>query len=172
MENLKKYITEINDFPNEGIVFKDLNPIYQEPMIWNQIMLQLEKLINHVKPNYIAAIESRGFIAGSALAYKKEIGFIPIRKPGKLPCKKFSVNYKLEYGEDRLEIQDGLFTKKSTIIIIDDLLATGGTASAAGDLIKEAGGRLIGYGFLVELTELKGRTKLDKNLIIDSVVKY
>ena len=172
MENLKKYITEINDFPKEGIVFKDLNPIYQEPKIWNQIMLPLEKLINRAKPDYIAAIESRGFIAGSALAYKKEIGFIPIRKPDKLPGKLFGVNYKLEYGDDRLEIQDGIFTKNSTIIIIDDLLATGGTASAAGNLIKESGGSLIGYGFLVELTELKGRTKLDTNLIIDSVIKY
>ena len=81
MENLKKYITEINDFPKEVIVFKDLNPIYQEPKIWKQIMMQLEKSINRLKPDYIAAIESRGFIAGSALAYKKELGFIPIRKP-------------------------------------------------------------------------------------------
>ena len=80
---MKKYIIEINDFPKEGIVFKDLNPIYQEAKIWNQVMMQLEKLINRVKPDYIAAIESRGFIAGSALAYKTEIGFIPIRKPDK-----------------------------------------------------------------------------------------
>tara|TARA_B100000579_G_scaffold173629_1_gene141541 strand:+ start:751 stop:1269 length:519 start_codon:yes stop_codon:yes gene_type:complete len=172
MENLKKYISDINDFPKDGIVFKDINPIYKEPKIWKQMMLPLEKLISRYKPDYIAGVESRGFIVASALAFKNEIGFIPIRKPNKLPGKVIGVNYQLEYGEDRLEIQKDLFKRNSRIILIDDLLATGGTASAAGSLIKEARGNLIGYAFLLELTKLEGRKILDSNLFVESVIKY
>ncbi len=172
MENLKKYIKEIIDFPKEGIVFKDINPIYKDPKRWNELMMPLQKLISKSRPDYIAGIESRGFISASALAFKHEVGFIPIRKPNKLPGKVISVNYKLEYGEDRLEIQQNSIEINSKVIVIDDLLATGGTASAAGKLIREAGGNLIGYAFLVELTELQGRKKLDSNLFIESLVKY
>tara|TARA_B100000965_G_scaffold387211_1_gene390308 strand:+ start:611 stop:1129 length:519 start_codon:yes stop_codon:yes gene_type:complete len=172
MEDLKKYIADITDFPKKGIVFKDINPIYKDPKIYQRLMLPLEKLISTTKPDYIAGIESRGFITASALAYKLEIGFIPIRKPNKLPGKTIGINYQLEYGEDRLEIQENLINKNSRIIIIDDLLATGGTAAAAGNLICKLGCILIGYGFLVELEELKGREKLDNNLIINSVIQY
>ena len=172
MENLKKYINEIKDFPREGIVFKDMNPIYKDPKRWNELILALQKLISTTRPDYIAGIESRGFISGSALAFKLEVGFIPIRKPNKLPGKVIGTNYKLEYGEDRLEIQQNSFEKNSKIIVIDDLLATGGTAGAAGDLIKKAQGKLIGYAFLVELTELNGRKNLDSNLFIGSLIKY
>ena len=172
MENFKKYISEINDFPRDGIVFKDINPIYKEPKIWNELMLPLQKLVTLAKPDYIAGIESRGFISASALAFKNGIGFITIRKPNKLPGKVIGINYKLEYGEDRLEIQQDLFLKNSRILIIDDLLATGGTASAAGKLIKEANGKLIGYGFLVELTKLRGRKSLDNQIYVESVIKY
>ena len=172
MENLKKYINEIKDFPKEGIVFKDINPIYKEPKRWNELMLPLQRLISTTKPDFIAGIESRGFISASALAFKLEVGFIPIRKPNKLPGKVIGINYKLEYGEDRLEIQHDSINKNSKIILIDDLLATGGTAGAAGKLILEAGGKLIGYAFLVELTELNGRKNLDNNLFIESLLKY
>tara|TARA_B100000902_G_C26950841_1_gene735707 strand:+ start:29 stop:547 length:519 start_codon:yes stop_codon:yes gene_type:complete len=172
MESLKKYINEIKDFPKKGIVFKDINPIYKDPKIWNELMLPLEKLISTKKPDYIAGIESRGFISASALALKLEVGFIPIRKPNKLPGKVIGVNYELEYGEDRLEIQQNSFDEDSKIIILDDLLATGGTAGAAGKLIVEAGGILMGYAFIVELTELQGRKKLDSNLMVKSVIKY
>ena len=172
MEHLKKYINEINDFPKKGIVFKDINPIYQEPIIWNELMIPLEKLISTTKPDYLAGIESRGFISASALAFKHEVGFIPIRKPNKLPGNVLGVNYILEYGEDRLEIQQNSIKKNSKIIIIDDLLATGGTAHAAGKLIREAGGNLIGYGFLVELTELQGRQRLDTNILVKSLIRY
>ena len=172
MENLKEYISEIKDFPKDGIVFKDINPIYKDPIKWKELFIPLQKLINTTKPDYIAGIESRGFISASALAFKHEIGFIPIRKPNKLPGKVIGINYELEYGEDRLEIQPDLIENNSRIIIIDDLLATGGTASAAGKLIKEACGKLIAFGFLVELTKLKGRKKLNTDLIIESVIKY
>ena len=172
MEDLKKYINDIRDFPKAGIVFKDINPIYRDPKRWNELMLPLEKLISSIKPDYLAGIESRGFISASALAFKLDIGFIPIRKPNKLPGKVLGINYKLEYGEDRLEIQQNSFEKNSKIIIIDDLLATGGTAGAAGKLIIEAGANLIGYAFLVELSELRGRNKLDSNLLVESLIKY
>ncbi len=166
MENLKKYIDEINNFPREGIVFKDLNPIYKEPKRWNELMLPLQKLISYTKPDYIAGIEARGFITESALAFKHEFGFIPIRKPKKLPGKVIGVNYKLEYGVDRLEIQKHSIEENSKVLVIDDLLATGGTACAAGKLIKESKAKLIGYAFLVELTKLKGRQSLDPNLFL------
>ena len=172
MEHFKKYIQEIENFPKEGIVFKDINTIYKDPKIWNELMMPLEKLISTLRPDYIAGIESRGFISGSALALKLELGFIPIRKANKLPGEVIGINYKLEYGDDRLEIQQDLVSKDSKIIVMDDLLATGGTACAAGRLIKKAGANLIGYAFLVELTGLNGRKELDSNLIIESVIKY
>ena len=128
MENLKKYISEIKNFPKKGVVFKDINPIYNDPILWKEIMLPLQKLVSDTKPDYLAGIESRGFIAASALAFKNEIGFISIRKANKLPGEIIGINYKLEYGEDRLEIQSDIIRKKSKIIVIDDLLATGGTA--------------------------------------------
>ena len=172
MDHLKKYITEINDYPKKGIVFKDLNPIYKEPKIWKELMFPLQNLISTKKPDYIAGIESRGFISASVLAYKLEIGLITIRKPNKLPGEVIGTNYKLEYGEDRLEIQQNIIEKDSKILLFDDLLATGGTAGAAGNLIKKAGGNLIGYAFLVELTELKGRENLDSNLFVETLIKY
>ena len=172
MEHFKKYIQEIENFPKEGILFKDINTIYKDPKIWNELMMPLEKLISTLRPDYIAGIESRGFISGSALALKLELGFIPIRKANKLPGEVIGINYKLEYGDDRLEIQQDLVSKDSKIIVMDDLLATGGTACAAGRLIKKAGANLIGYAFLVELTGLNGRKELDSNLIIESVIKY
>ena len=169
---MKKYINEIKDFPKEGIVFKDINPIYKDSKRWKELMFPLEKLILTIKPDYIAGIESRGFICASALAFRLEVGFITIRKPNKLPGKIIGTNYSLEYGEDRLEIQHNIIEKESKILLFDDLLATGGTAGAAGKLIKKAGGNLIGYAFLVELTELKGRENLDSNIFIETLIKY
>ena len=141
-------------------------------MIWKELMIPLQKLISTTKPDYLAGIESRGFISASALAFKLDVGFIPIRKPNKLPGNVVGVNYKLEYGVDRLEIQLNLIKKNSKIIIIDDLLATGGTACAAGKLIREAGGNLMGYAFIVELTELQGRKRLENNILVKSLIKY
>ena len=172
MDHLKKYISEINDFPKKGIIFKDLNPVYKEPKIWHEIMLPLQKQISVLNPDYLVGIESRGFISASALAFNNGIGFISIRKANKLPGKVIGINYQLEYGEDTLEIQDDIIKKDSKFLLIDDLIATGGTASAAGQLIRKAGGDLVGYGFLVEITKLKGRRFLESNLSVESVLKY
>tara|TARA_B100000579_G_scaffold87894_1_gene69059 strand:- start:405 stop:923 length:519 start_codon:yes stop_codon:yes gene_type:complete len=172
MDHLKKYISEINDFPKKGIIFKDLNPVYKEPKIWHEIMLPLQKQISVLNPDYLVGIESRGFISASALAFNNGIGFISIRKANKLPGKVIGINYQLEYGEDTLEIQDDIIKKDSKFLLIDDLIATGGTASAAGQLIRKAGGDLVGYGFLVEITKLKGRRFLESNLSVESALKY
>ncbi len=172
MVNLKNYVSEINDFPKHGIVFKDINPIYRDPLIWKQAMRAIEDLVIKTSPDLIAGIESRGFIIASALAYKNEIGFIPIRKSGKLPGKVIGINYHLEYGSDRLEVEPESIKKNSRVIIIDDLLATGGTASTAGKLITEAEGQLIGYGFLIELSNLNGRKKLNPEVLIKSSIIY
>ena len=172
MVNLKKYVSEIKDFPKKGIVFKDINPIYRHPQIWEEAMLGLEDLIIKTNPDLIAGIESRGFIIASALAYKFDIGFLPIRKSNKLPGKVIGLDYQLEYGYDRLELQSESIKENNRIIVIDDLLATGGTASTAGKLITKTEGQLIGYGFLVELSNLNGRKQLNKGLFIESSIIY
>ena len=123
MSNLKKYISEINDFPKEGVAFKDINPIYKEPKLWSKLMTPLEKLVSEVEPDYLAGIEARGFITASALAFKNEIRFIAIRKPNKLPGKVIGLDFQLEYGQDRLEVQTDVITKNSKVIVIDDLSA-------------------------------------------------
>tara|TARA_Y100001968_G_scaffold136799_1_gene124961 strand:- start:2914 stop:3432 length:519 start_codon:yes stop_codon:yes gene_type:complete len=172
MEKWKKYISEVHDFPQKGIIFKDLNPIYKNPKLWKELMLPIEKIIKDSEIDFIAGIESRGFISASALAYKLEKGFLPIRKSNKLPGKILGIDYQLEYGTDRLEIQADSIIENSNIIILDDLIATGGTASAAEKLIKDSGANLFGYYFLIELTKLKGREKLDQSLTIESLIKY
>ena len=172
MVNLKDYVTETNNFPKQGIVFKDINPIYRNPIIWQQAMKYLEDLIIKTKPNLIAGIESRGFIIAAALAYKFEIGFLPIRKAKKLPGKVIGLDYQLEYGSDRLELQPDLIKENNRILLIDDLLATGGTARTAEKLIEATVGKLIGYGFLIELSNLNGRKHLNQKLPIKCSIVY
>ena len=172
MVNLKDYITDTNDFPSQGIVFKDINPIYKDPQIWKQAMKCLEDEVIKKKPDVIAGIESRGFIIAAALGYKLEIGFLPIRKSNKLPGNIIGLDYQLEYGNDRLELQPDLIEENNKIIIVDDLLATGGTAYTAEKLIAATRGELIGYGFLVELSKLNGRKILNQKLSIKSSIVY
>lgn len=170
--DLKELIKEIPDFPREGILFKDINPLLKSRRGWNQAMEELSEFCNEIRPDVIAGIESRGFIVGSALATYQGIGFVPIRKIGKLPGRTISVQYELEYGQDKLEVQVNAFEDKSKVLILDDLLATGGTASAASKLVKQAGGELVGFGFVVELTNLLGRTKLPNETPVKSLVHY
>lgn len=172
MVNLKDYVTETNNFPKQGIKYKDINPIYRDPLIWKQAMKYLEDLVIKTKPDLIAGIESRGFIMAAALTYKFEIGFLPIRKAKKLPGKVIGLDYQLEYGYDRLELQPDSIKESNRVLIVDDLLATGGTASTAGKLIKATRGELIGYGFLVELSNLNGRKLLNQELLIKSSIMY
>lgn len=169
--HLKRYIREIPDYPQKGILFYDITTLLIDPVAFKKtINLFLALLKNH-KIDKVIGIESRGFIFGSVLANKLNCGFVPVRKKGKLPHKTLSCDYKLEYGEAILEIHADSIKKKDRVLIVDDLLATGGTAAAAGKLVEKLGGKLIGFCFLIELDFLKGRSKLKKNRIF-SLLHY
>lgn len=158
--NLASYLRDVKDFPKPGIVFKDITPMLQSPAAMDEAIKQLADRFKGDKIDKVAGIESRGFIFGAPLAIRLGVGFIPIRKPGKLPWRTQSVNYLLEYGSGTLEIHEDAVKKGERVVVIDDLLATGGTARAACELVERLGGRVMGCGFVVELAFLAGRKKL------------
>ncbi len=170
--DLKRLVREIPDFPKPGILFRDITPLMANPDAWSEVINQLSKTCEKLNPDIIAGIESRGFIIGASIATKNRIGFLPIRKKGKLPGKVIGVNYELEYGSDRLEIIENRFKRNSKILIVDDLLATGGTAKAATDLLKIAGGDIVGYSFIIELRFLNGRRVLGNTVKTESLIVY
>ena len=170
--DLRTLIGEIPDFPKQGIVFRDIGPLMRNPSAWKEVVNQLCKLVRELEPDIIVGIESRGFIIGASIATIEGVSFIPIRKKGKLPGKTIKINYELEYGIDSLEIQAEQPLNNERIVIIDDLLATGGTASASAKLLTKAGGRVIGFGFIIELKGLNGRLKLPSGCTIQSLVSY
>ena len=157
---IKSFIRDVPDFPQKGILFKDITPLLQNPAAFKASIDEFKQLIIPFKPDYIAAIESRGFIFASVIARDLNIGFVPMRKPGKLPYKKFSRNYSLEYGTNTIEIHQDAFEEKSSVVILDDLLATGGTAKAAAELVEDCKANVSGFVFLIELSFLKGRNLL------------
>ena len=160
MEDLKKLIREIPDYPKPGILFYDITTLLKDRTGFHRMV---DKLCEHYQGKHVdvvAGIEARGFIFGPALAYRLETGFVPVRKPKKLPWKTASVSYQLEYGTDRLEIHEDAVKKGQRVLICDDLLATGGTAQAAVTLVRQLGGEVAGAAFAVELNFLKGRAKL------------
>jgi len=171
--DLKPLIREIPDFPIPGINFKDITTLLQNAQGLQEAIDQLAAQIEiaQIKPDYIVGIESRGFIFGAPLAYKLGLGFVVVRKPKKLPAPVHAIDYALEYGSDRLEIHQDALPAGSRVVIIDDLLATGGTAAATGELIKKTEAVLAGYGFIIELTDLPGRKRLPDVPII-SLVEY
>lgn len=168
--DLKRYIRDIKDFPKKGIIFKDITTLLKEG---DKFRLAIDGIANKFKskhPDVVVSVEARGFILGSAVAYKLGTGIVPIRKKGKLPSLTYRVNYSLEYGEDTLEVHRDAFKKGAKVLIVDDLLATGGTIQAVIDLVERMGGKVIGIAFLIELTALKGRAKL-KGYPILSLIK-
>ncbi len=169
--NLKQYIRDIPDFPKKGIIFKDITTLLKDPRAFQGTMNMLYRKVKGKNIDVVVAAESRGFIFGAALAYKLKCGFVPVRKPGKLPAKRYAASYSLEYGTDTLEIHQDAFPKKSNVLIIDDLLATGGTCSAIAQLVKKMGGKIVSILFLIELSFLHGRKRL-KNLPVDSIIQY
>ena len=169
--DLKALIRDIPDFPKPGILFRDITTLLSDPAGLRYSIDTLASKIEDWQPEYIVGMESRGFIFGAALAYKLGIGFIPIRKPGKLPVAVWSVEYALEYGTDKLEIHQDAAPPGSRISIVDDLIATGGTAAATAKLVREIGGDLVGCAFLIELDALDGRSHLPDVPII-SLVHY
>ena len=170
-ELIKSYIRDVPHFPRKGILFKDITPILQNPAAFEASIEEFKKLINSEKPDYIAAIESRGFIFASVIARDLNIGFVPIRKPGKLPYKKFSRDYSLEYGTNTIEIHQDAFPEDASVIILDDLLATGGTAKASAELVEDCKARVSGFVFLIELAFLKGRDLL-KKYQVKSIIEF
>lgn len=171
-QEIKSIIKEVPDFPKPGISFKDITPLLAEPKVYNKALQALTIKAKALQPDYIVGIESRGFLFGFALAKELGVPFVPLRKPGKLPREVFSASYSLEYGEATLELHKGDLKSGSKVIIHDDLLATGGTAGAAIDLIQTAGCTTAGLLFLVELSFLKSTWSFDKNLPLESLVRY
>jgi len=158
--NLEDKIRTIPDFPKKGIMFKDITPLLQDPKAFH---LVIEKIIDHFKSKKITAIvcaESRGFIFGAVLAYQLNAAFVPLRKPGKLPYKTYRQEFQTEYSTDSFEIHVDGIKKGDNVLIVDDLLATGGTAKAAVDIVEKLGGKIAGIAFVIELSFLKGRDKL------------
>lgn len=162
---IKKLIRNVPDFPKPGIQFKDITPVLQNPEALKKVIEWFSITLDSVgKVDLIAGIESRGFIIGSALAVERGIGFIPIRKPGKLPYQKMKITYELEYGSDALEMHTDAVTQGKRVAVVDDLLATGGTAEAACRLVEMAGGEVAALSVLIELDFLKGREKFKPDL--------
>ena len=158
--DLKKLIREVPDFPKPGILFYDITTLLKDSDGFAGVIDGLKSHYSGARVDLVLGIEARGFIFAPALAYALHAGFVPIRKPGKLPGATVSVSYDLEYGKDRLEMHKDAVQPGSRVLIVDDLLATGGTAAAAARLVREAGGTVAGLGFVVELTFLSGRAKL------------
>ena len=171
MNRLKQYVRNIPDFPEPGIQFKDITPLVKEPAMLRLAVHQLIHPFLGEQITGVAGMEARGFIFGSLVAWELGVGFIPLRKPGKLPYDVQSASYDLEYGSASLEIHLDAINEGDKILLVDDLIATGGTASASCDLIERLGGRIIGCSFVIELVELKGREKLGK-YNFHSLLKY
>lgn len=170
--DLKSLIREVPDFPKPGILFRDITTLLQNPEGLRYTIDSLTEKFADQNIDYVVGIESRGFIFGAPLAYQINAGFVPVRKPGKLPTAVNFVEYALEYGTDRLEVLQDAFHEGGRVIVIDDLMATGGTAAATAKLVQQAGCHLVGFGFIIELTELNGRQHLPADVPIETLVQY
>lgn len=165
------YIDKVPDFPEPGILFYDISPLLATPTVWEEVIDEIANIVAPFRPNFLAAIDSRGFLIASPLALKIGCGIILIRKQGKLPGTTAKQEYSLEYGKDSLELRDGIIKPGDKIFILDDLLATGGTAEAAVKLISGVGAQVVGAAFLVELDGLGGRGRL-QNIPCKSLITY
>jgi adenine phosphoribosyltransferase len=170
--DLRGWVRDVPDFPKPGILFRDLTPMMRDPEGWQAMVRQLGTVCEQLQPDLIVGIESRGFLVGGALATALSLPFAPVRKPGKLPGVVHGVDYTLEYGSDRLEIHADGFEDAPSVLVVDDLLATGGTAAACGQLVERAGGRLSGFAFVVELLALEGRRRLPEAVPVEALIRY
>jgi adenine phosphoribosyltransferase len=169
--DIKNHIRNVKDFPKRGIMFRDITTLLKNPEAFNFTLEQLLDFTKELKIDKVVGIESRGFIFGALLAEKLNCGFIPVRKPGKLPAEKVSISYSLEYGEDKLEMHKDAINPGDKVLVHDDLLATGGTMNAVCQLIEKLGGKVVQISFIIELSFLKGRDKL-KTYDVRSIVDY
>ena len=171
IEALKTHIRDVPDFPKPGIVFKDITTLLKDARAFREALDLFEALCDQHQADIVVAIESRGFILGGALAARLGKGFVPVRKPGKLPAATLRASYALEYGSDSLEIHSDALRKGERALVVDDLIATGGTAKAVAELVEKLGGSVALYAFLIELTFLSGRDKL-KGYEVRSLIRY
>jgi adenine phosphoribosyltransferase len=171
MIDLKNCIRSVPDFPSKGIIFKDITTLLKDPEALKYTLKCLYDLTDGYNIDKVVGIESRGFMFGAMLAEKLNAGFVPVRKPGKLPAETAKATYKLEYGSDTVEIHVDAISKGENVLLHDDLLATGGTAVAAASLIEKLGGKIVLVSFIVELVFLHGRDRL-QNYKVESLVKY
>ncbi len=170
-KELSSIIRDVPNFPKEGILFKDITTLLQDKDAFKKSIDVLAQEYKDKGVEIVVGAEARGFIFAAALAYQLNAGFVPVRKPGKLPYKTKSYTYELEYGSDMLQIHEDAIRPNAKVLIVDDLLATGGTISAVTQLVKDQGADIVGVAFLIELEFLKGREKL-KDLSVFSVIKY
>jgi adenine phosphoribosyltransferase len=169
--DLASKIRSIPDFPSRGIVFRDIMPLLADPEALHETVERLAEWAEPRKPDVILGAEARGFILGAALAYRLNAGFVPARKPGKLPWRTISVKYALEYGFDALELHADAIEPGARVLVHDDLLATGGTARAKVDLVEQLGGEVVGLAFVIELVDLNGRDTLEGHDVF-SLIQY
>ncbi len=169
--DLNKYVANVSDFPIKGIQFKDITPLVADGEAFKYTVNLFKEIAVNVKAEVVVGPDARGFIFGTPVAYSLGIGFIPVRKPGKLPRATISEDYELEYGTNTLSIHQNDIKKGQKVLIIDDLLATGGTIEATTKLIERLGGIVVGIAFVIELEDLKGRDRL-KNYNVFSLLKY
>lgn len=169
--NLKEHIRVIENFPTEGIRFKDISTLLNNGPAYKEAIDQLKELVKELKIDLIAGPEARGFVVGAPLAYALGVGFVPIRKSGKLPYQTIEENYDLEYGKDKLAMHIDAIQPGQRVLIADDLLATGGTIATSIKLVEQLGGEVVGAAFLIELTYLEGRKKMD-NVNVFTLMQY
>ena len=168
---VKDLIRDVPDFPQPGIIFKDITPVLQNAKAFNDVINSMTECVKEMRPDVIVGIESRGFILGAPISLELDAGFIPVRKVGKLPYDTITAEYSLEYGSNAVEMHRDAIKPGMRVAIVDDLLATGGTAKAAVDLVEQLQGKVVGLSFLIELEFLKGRKNLD-GYDVSTIVKY
>ena len=159
-DKMKTLLRDVHDFPGPGILFKDITPLLANPPVREEVVETMVRQLHPLEPDAIAAVEARGFIFGMLIAHELQVPFIPVRKAGKLPYQKITQEYSLEYGQAKIEMHEDSIEKGSRVIIHDDLLATGGTAAAAGQMVQRLGGIVVGYSFLINLSFLPGEKHL------------
>jgi len=169
-EQLKKFVRNVPGYPQPGVIFRDITPLLARKELFREVVALMSKSWGDRPPDLVAAIEARGFIPGAAMAVKLNAGFVPIRKTGKLPWTTIAEGYQLEYGSDQLEVHSDAVESGQRVLIVDDVLATGGTAAAAVRLIRKLGGDVIGVQVLIELEDLAGRKRLPDVKVVSELV--